>query len=243
MDAAAEYELDESDEEKEDDNPQDGEQTRAGGKKSAEALERAERLQANLSKYEGLSDQELERTLPKKVDGGVTSIGAMLHASETCQACSFFHYSMKGCHSGIRCKFCHAEHPKKEKKRNRQRKRPGGVAKEESVPKSARTDHDRSAHGDCAVYDPAFPGVRLDHNGNSRPSWLQDEDVQPSTNYGRPAFTHPGSYGPYGPPPCGAYGAGYGPYGHTAMLPGGHPYGAAPHQQPWGSPWGSPPAR
>lgn len=238
--ATADDDLEETDEEE--DNPQDGEKSKSGVKKSAEALERAERLQANFIRYEHLSDEELQKILPRKADGTASSIGAMLHSSETCSACSFFHYSMKGCHVGIRCKYCHAEHPKKEKKRARRKKRAGGDGKEEHRQKSARTDHDRITQpSEFVMYDPAFPGVRLNRNGNSCPSWLKDEDVLPSFSYARPTISHAGAYGPYGTLPHGASGAGY-----TYCMPGqgapqlqGHPYGTS-QQHAWCNVWGPP---
>jgi len=71
--------------------------------------------------YAHMSDEELEKVLPKTLEGKATSIGAMLHSSLKCAVC-IFHNSPKGCYNGLRCKFCHAEHEnavwrKKEKKK------------------------------------------------------------------------------------------------------------------------------
>jgi len=147
------------------------------GVKNAEALAREEALRANFAKHEHLSADELERTLPRRLDGTLASIGAVLHASNTCAPCSFFHFSMKGCHNGVRCRFCHAEHEKRQRRRTRHKKRAaeGALAEAERdrPAKGARTDHDRPKGQDIS-------GIQLDAAGNSRPSWLQNDDDRAS---------------------------------------------------------------
>jgi len=174
--------------------------------KSAEALERERRLNDNFAKYENLSDQELTALVPKKEDGSPTSIGAMLHALGTCAPCSFYHFSLKGCNLGLRCKFCHDAHARSEKKRrkvNRKGKKDQGGDRDaderdaEDKVREAKRPRSAQLHWDDRL------GQALDRNGNSRPCWLQDENLDEPCHRGAwpsPAMVthHPGW-----PPPAG----------------------------------------
>ncbi|CAE8655647.1 unnamed protein product, partial [Polarella glacialis] len=185
----------------EDDNPQAGGseaipkakakvRTKPPVPKSADAIARDERLAANFAAYESLADEELEEVCPKKPDGTATSIGAMLHASGECSIC-IFHYSPKGCYNNLRCRFCHDEHEKPSRAKNKKkpegeggnaaedgaaggdgakqkRKRNPGEDEgdEEPLAKSANKAHGRPSK--------SIAGVPLDAHGNSFPSWVRE---------------------------------------------------------------------
>lgn len=157
--------------------------------KSDGARQREEARSANFALYEHLSNENLEKLLPRRPDGTCTSIGAMLHASEKCAACSFFHYSMKGCNNGMRCKFCHGDHPKRQRTRNRRRhaaatddgsrrQNAATVAEDGEMRRTKqRTEKEESkveAETAIMVAKPADEPA-LDEAGNSRPSWLRDD--------------------------------------------------------------------
>jgi len=191
--------------------------------KSQEAIEREERLKANADKYADYTDEELKEMVPKKEDGSPTSIGAFLHAAGTCSACSFFHFSSKGCNLGIRCRFCHDAHSKKERKRknNRKRNRNSANKADKKGDESDSEDSDRdtkrprpreelSRHSQ--LHWDAILGVALDRLGSSRPSFLKDDEtLEACYGYGgyltsRPmAFPAPGAFGFGSYPPPGAY--------------------------------------
>eukprot|EP00927_Polykrikos_kofoidii_P073379 TRINITY_DN69421_c0_g1_i1.p1 TRINITY_DN69421_c0_g1~~TRINITY_DN69421_c0_g1_i1.p1 ORF type:complete len:294 (+),score=51.21 TRINITY_DN69421_c0_g1_i1:227-1108(+) len=164
--------------------------------------EKEERLQANYEFYAHMPEQQLEKLVPKREDGSVTSIGAILHELDSCAPCGFFR-TPKGCINGIRCKFCHADHPKKKKVRTSKRK-----ADEASL--NAPNDAKRTRR--------QSPGAqRLDESGNSRPCWLQDDDdvddiyapvrgtwfTAPPLSHIPPQH-HPWPLGGYPPPLCGS---------------------------------------
>merc|ERR1712226_875434 len=67
-------------------------------------------LKENSQKYAHLDDAELERLLPRRPDGAVSSVGSLLHASGKCSRCVVFD-TPAGCASGMRCPFCHMDHP------------------------------------------------------------------------------------------------------------------------------------
>ncbi|CAE8635847.1 unnamed protein product, partial [Polarella glacialis] len=205
----------------EDDNPQAGGseaipkakakvRTKPPVPKSADAIARDERLAANFAAYESLADEELEEVCPKKPDGTATSIGAMLHASGECSIC-IFHYSPKGCYNNLRCRFCHDEHEKPSRAKNKKkpegeggnaaedgaaggdgakqkRKRNPGEDEgdEEPLAKSANKAHGRPSK--------SIAGVPLDAHGNSFPSWVREgEDSYP---YRPPAPSYGYEYPP-----------------------------------------------
>merc|ERR1719408_1017803 len=120
----------------------------------------------------------------------------MLHADGTCAACSFYHFSRKGCNLGIRCKFCHDTHVKKERKKksggaNRKKGKdsqvgPSDGARDDSGLEDAgrQTKRLRDAgrqakrpRSSQLLWDDSL-GEALDRHGNSRPCWLQDEDLE-----------------------------------------------------------------
>jgi len=55
-----------------------------------------------------VSDEELERYVPKGPDGERTSIGALNHPNN-CTRCIFWFRNV--CEKGMRCEFCHIKHP------------------------------------------------------------------------------------------------------------------------------------
>lgn len=182
--------------------------------KSAESLEREARIQANFAKYEGMTDEELIAALPKDEAGNVTSIGAVLHASNLCGACTFLHFSKdKTCKLGMRCNFCHLPHPARDRRsnrrgprqRNRQAEKQAHPDVEDGAPakKRLRVDASRSSE----LHWDEILGAPLDWMGNSRPSWLEDQDLLD--------YRHP-SAGTGGHPP--ALAAGY-PPGRAASHP------------------------
>ncbi|CAK9055502.1 unnamed protein product [Durusdinium trenchii] len=150
-------------------------EAKAAANKSPEAIERDERLEANFKKYEHLTDEELKETLPKKADGGFTSIGAMLHASGLCATC-IFHHSPKGCYNAIKCRFCHHDHTKPSRAKSRKKKKTedDGEAKEEG----GKQKKMREGGGDSEFAKrrrngiPAPGSPELDELGNSKPCWI-----------------------------------------------------------------------
>jgi len=258
-----------------DDNPQDG-VVEVGNKaeggngatakakpkvmKSAEARARDERLAANYVQYEHMSNEELEKVVPKNAEGSPTSIGAMLHHSELCAVC-IFHHSPKGCYNGVRCRFCHGDHEQPQRLRRRgKRAQEGGSNTADSQP--TQSEGSRQADKDSAIDTPRKLNLRrkmqrlkrkrgpgdgdegdgapdkvqhveygsaweagptqeaesntnashdqatdnsdcpLDECGNSRPSWLRDDEGPYSASgYNRPAVmgAYPGQF-PFGPP-------------------------------------------
>eukprot|EP00927_Polykrikos_kofoidii_P013758 TRINITY_DN15976_c0_g1_i1.p1 TRINITY_DN15976_c0_g1~~TRINITY_DN15976_c0_g1_i1.p1 ORF type:complete len:342 (+),score=72.43 TRINITY_DN15976_c0_g1_i1:61-1026(+) len=215
----------EDDEEDEEDEGTADKPSKPRPPKSAEKVERDERLAANFALHEKLTNEELQKQLPKTVDGSVTSIGAMLHAGSQCAVC-IFHHSPKGCYNGIRCKFCHHDHEKPQ--RRRRGKKEGGEGGEATADgqrseggrarprKRRRRSNVNAADGvsDLAVKEPTDSNAELgsaeipvlDEVGNSRPSWLLD-DLYYGAHFYRPqaanfpqrhAAAHP--YWQYPPP-------------------------------------------
>jgi len=148
----------------------------------------------NYEKHEMLSDEELQNIVPKDLHGKITSIGAILHASEKCAACSFFHFSKQGCKLGIRCKYCHAEHTKRRRPQRRAKKR-----KVDGDGKEAQDDAEKIGEVNAKPEASTKPlkkkggevplsGINLDEFGSSRPSWMTDGERP----YGR---QHVGNYG------------------------------------------------
>jgi len=198
--------------------------------RSPEAIERERRLNFNFSQYEKLSDEELIALLPKDEAGRPTSIGAMLHASKNCGACTFMHFSKdKNCKEGMRCKFCHDSHPSRDRRSNRKgprQKKPKRqlsdveVQQEGGPPKKRpRTDTTISSE---LQWDNVLEAP-LDWMGNSRPCWLEDQDLEchhPSAHAGVgqafPGLAHGWPTPPAGYPPAGGH-----PYsgGHLPSWP------------------------
>lgn len=218
----------------EDDNPQDGEVKKDGkpkkkkGMKSPEALEREKQRNDNYEKYAHLSDENLEKIVPRKADGSVTSIGAMLHESETCSPCNFVHMA-NGCTNTVRCKFCHADHPKRQRTRGRKRKRAalaaaaageageGAAENGKPVAKALR----KNADGEENRQDGLVP---VDERGNSWPCFYEEDDDtygymgRRASAYARQwSYSAQATYGAYGG--AGAYGGVYGAYFSAAPPP------------------------
>eukprot|EP00747_Dinoflagellata_sp_TGD_P169244 gnl/TRDRNA2_/TRDRNA2_197734_c0_seq1.p1 gnl/TRDRNA2_/TRDRNA2_197734_c0~~gnl/TRDRNA2_/TRDRNA2_197734_c0_seq1.p1 ORF type:complete len:291 (-),score=54.66 gnl/TRDRNA2_/TRDRNA2_197734_c0_seq1:44-850(-) len=208
------------------------------GPKSEEALLREKILADNWEQYEKLSDEELEKVIPKDPEDKLTSIGGILHSSEKCAPCSFYHSSTKGCNNGIRCKFCHMPHPKRVRQRKRTRRRgkkekadgddkdseDSGKEPASKKARTARTDHDRRS--------PENGHNRLDERGSSIPCWLQDD-----SSYGRGPPVPMHAYGGV-PPPHPAWGA------PPPSWPGAPPPMALPAPGAYGQPppaYGQPP--
>mmetsp|Transcript_67031 Transcript_67031/g.196017 ORF Transcript_67031/g.196017 Transcript_67031/m.196017 type:complete len:333 (+) Transcript_67031:55-1053(+) len=184
---------------------------------------RDERLYANAIRYKDMSNEELERVLPRREDGTLTSIGAFLHDSKQCTRCIYIDTPM-GCPNGIRCKFCHASHPTKEQGRGQ--KRP---AEDDGEAPPGRPEK--------------APRVVCDENGNSRPSWLRDDhdDGHRAYGYGGHYPTAPPASFGWGPPPPPQHWlppAGGGPH-YRQWPPGG--CGAPPPQHGWPVAGGYPP--
>ena len=59
---------------------------------------------------------QLARAIPSS-EGGLLSVGSLLHQVEECKPCLFFHHPLKECKNGTLCLFCHYEHPKKHSQR------------------------------------------------------------------------------------------------------------------------------
>mmetsp|Transcript_79081 Transcript_79081/g.219739 ORF Transcript_79081/g.219739 Transcript_79081/m.219739 type:complete len:338 (-) Transcript_79081:60-1073(-) len=185
------------------DAPQNSEKPRPP--KSPSKVERDDRLEANFALYEKLSNEELEKIVPKLPTGGTTSIGAILHPSGGCAACIFFR-SNKGCYNGIRCKFCHGDHPKPPRRKKAARQQADGEDGEAAVAANAggdaapgdgaqrRKKRRRGEGGGGGAGASAGGGegggatethkneevgdsdsMLLDEAGNSRPCWLHDD--------------------------------------------------------------------
>lgn len=165
---------------------------------------RDERLTANAAIYKNLSDEELKAKVPRREDGSLTSLGTFLHASGLCIRCQYA-FTPEGCPAGLRCKFCHERHPRAEAHSSKDQKRAWqDDSDDERKPKRAR--------GSC------------DENGNSRPSWLQDDDdLDLAASRFRPHWAPPPHWGGASPP----QGLGYGCL--TPVPPPG--YGAPPVAQ------------
>lgn len=205
------------------------------GEKTQEAKEREELIISNAEKHASIDEDKLKEMLPKDAEGNPTSIGAILHASEKCQPCSFFHYSLKGCQNGIHCKYCHADHPKSKKGKKRPQAADGsadGMAdnsqkKQRPQLHPAATGSKRARVGKGKGKE--GPGPELD-GGNSRPSWLAVEDVKPPPHVVPPPNRSPPGQWPYPPHPDPGY-----------RYPGAPPpYGPGPppHMSSYGYPGG-----
>mmetsp|Transcript_38865 Transcript_38865/g.61415 ORF Transcript_38865/g.61415 Transcript_38865/m.61415 type:complete len:425 (-) Transcript_38865:135-1409(-) len=166
-------------------------------------LDRGQILKENAKQYSHMDDATLIALLPKRPDGSASSIGSMLHAEGKSTRCVAFD-SPEGCATGIRCIFCHLDHPRPPAQ---QQKRRNNGADSDGPNKRAR----------LAI---------ADESGNSRPNWLQDDDRRsivpayghypppvghyPPPGYYPPSQGHyppPGHYPPSGhyPPPTGYY--------------------------------------
>lgn len=191
--------------------------------RSAAAIEKEQIVNANYAKHKDLSDEELAAVLPKREDGSLTSIGAILHADGNCSACSFFHFSKKGCNSGIRCRFCHGPHEKKEKKRKQRgrKKARDGDVKAEAADSDSEEDaprKDLSLRKSAQLHWDGSLGAWLDRKGNSRPRWLEDEDLEELL----PAL----------PPASGGFGCGSPGWPAPAPTPGYQPFAPPVWQAP-----------
>lgn len=233
--------------------------------KGPEAKARDERVLSNNALYAHMSDEELEKLLPRTSEGKTTSIGAMLHSSSQCAVC-IFHHSPKGCYNGLRCKFCHAEHqhPVRPKRRRKSDKATDNVGDEvdgdanatptgdggsarKRVRRRANRRRKKNQEGlDCSSED----GSRdedddswplLDERGNSRPSWLRGEPLAASWPYGplHPPMMYGGPPPPLGLPPPGLPPMQHcGGYGSSCPACNGGCH--AGHSAVCGSEWGSP---
>jgi len=224
--------------------------SKSNGPEAKARDERAARVHSNNALYAHMSDEELEKVLPRTAEGKTTSIGAMLHSSSQCAVC-IFHHSPKGCYNGLRCKFCHAEHqhpvrPKRRRKSDKATDNVGDEAGGDATPTGEGASRKRmrrrayrqrrqrqggldgsSDDGSCDEDGDSWP--LLDERGNSRPSWLRGEPFGASWPYGWPS-PGAGCSGPL-PPPM------YGP-----LLPLGLPSPGLPGGPSvvCGSEWSSP---
>jgi len=226
--------------------PEDETATATPGKqRNPQVIERELVINANNEKYVKLTDEELIKLLPKDEAGNPTSIGAMLHESQTCGACTFLHFSKKkACNMGIRCKFCHASHPKRDRRTNRIG---GRSSKDKKRKQAGETGEDAQEGGREAKRPRLQPPISartsselrwdeqlealLDWKGDSRPSWLQEVNIGDQHHSGGSpaASSHPGGYPPASShyQPAGRHSGGYPPAGgHPGdYLPaGGHAY-------------------
>mmetsp|Transcript_21283 Transcript_21283/g.26246 ORF Transcript_21283/g.26246 Transcript_21283/m.26246 type:complete len:225 (+) Transcript_21283:81-755(+) len=149
---------------------------KAAANKSPEAIERDERLESNFKKYEHLTEEELKEMLPKKADGGFTSIGAMLHESGLCATC-IFHHSPKGCYNAIKCRFCHHDHTKPSRAKSRKKKKPEGEGETPEEGGKLKKTKAREGGGESDAKRrrngmPAPGTPELDEIGNSKPCWI-----------------------------------------------------------------------
>jgi len=223
---------------------------------SAAAREKEDRLNANFAIYGTYTDEKLEEIVPRTADGVLTSIGAIMHKDETCSAC-VFHQSAKGCYNGLRCKFCHMEHPKKKRTRGRQRKQQAelkdGDRNGEEGDRNAKNGGKAPKTGDGTggarrgkrkPSDGACDDVKVDHkdldeHGNSRPSWLQDDaDFFNTCGYtgchtGHASTCPPGlGYGRLAADAACLGGWHMAHYGYMPMVPLYHPWCQLPVQSP-----------
>mmetsp|Transcript_5934 Transcript_5934/g.10753 ORF Transcript_5934/g.10753 Transcript_5934/m.10753 type:complete len:244 (+) Transcript_5934:110-841(+) len=184
---------------------------KAAANKSPEAIERDERLEANFKLYEHLTEEELKEVLPKKADGGFTSIGAMLHASGKCATC-IFHHSPKGCYNAIKCRFCHGDHTKPSRAKSRKKKKPEeGDENAQKAAAGSGPQRQKKARGDGDDDEPDAKKRRngsseLDELGNSKPSWIAAGEESYPYRSSRPP---PSPWGGHS-----AYAAAYPPYAY-----------------------------
>lgn len=214
--------------------------------KSADKMARDARLEANSALYAHLSDEELKKVVPQQADGNFTSIGGILHAAGECAVC-IFHHSPKGCYNSIRCKFCHGDHEKPQRKRRkrsvgREEGEDGERAKNanggagDAVTRKGRLQKRRRKEGagrDAA--DDGIKDVQLDAAGNSMPCWLRhdvDRGRAYAPIYDRWSVTaaHPAHHNPWG------FGApqtsGPAPVHTSVPTPVQHPWGGYPPPSP-----------
>jgi len=71
----------------------------------------------------GLSEDELMRLVPRDEQGKMLSIGSVGHEEGTCKPCVFAYNENKPCGNGLRCSFCHYQHPPKKRVRLCKKKR------------------------------------------------------------------------------------------------------------------------
>lgn len=199
--------------------------------KSADKMARDSRLEANNLLYAHLSDEELKKVVPQRPDGSFTSIGGILHATGNCAVC-IFHHSPKGCYNNLRCKFCHGDHDKPQRKRRKhgdarearedaEREKTSNGGAGDAATRKGRTQKRRRKDGagrDAA--DDGIKDVQLDAAGNSMPCWLRHDADRGSAYapiYDRWGITaaHPAHHNPWG-------------YGVPQTS------GPAPVQHPWG---------
>mmetsp|Transcript_8730 Transcript_8730/g.27066 ORF Transcript_8730/g.27066 Transcript_8730/m.27066 type:complete len:351 (+) Transcript_8730:92-1144(+) len=173
---------------------------------------RDQRLFENAMRYKDLSNDELEAVVPRREDGTLTSIGTFLHASKQCTRCIYFD-SVQGCPNGLRCKFCHGDHPAKEPGRGHKR---------------ALEDEREAGPGASRL---KAPRVVCDKHGNSRPSWLQDDEDEAPSAY---------RYGGYSMAPAAQQAWTGASQQHHWTQPWAAPCGVQPQQQ-WGHLPGYPP--
>mmetsp|Transcript_49982 Transcript_49982/g.96513 ORF Transcript_49982/g.96513 Transcript_49982/m.96513 type:complete len:314 (-) Transcript_49982:102-1043(-) len=220
-----------------------------GGPEAKAREERTALVHSNNALYAHMSDEELEKVLPRTSDGKTTSIGAMLHGSSQCAVC-IFHNSPKGCYNGLRCKFCHAEHenaarPKRRRKADKAGENVGDEVGGDATPtgegggrkrnrrRANRRRRQRQEGLDCSSDDgscdedgDSWP--LLDERGNSRPSWLRGEPLAASWPYGWPS------------PGAGCYGSLPPPIYNGPRPPSGLPPPGLPPMQPCGGCSGCP---
>jgi len=70
-----------------------------------------------------LSEDELLRLVPRDANGALLSIGSVGHEEGTCKPCVFAFNENKPCGNGLRCSFCHYQHPPKKRVRLCKKKR------------------------------------------------------------------------------------------------------------------------
>lgn len=63
--------------------------------------------------------------VPRDEDGGPLSLGSLRHAFGDCRPCAYHASRHKPCVNGVRCSFCHLQHPPKRRSRLCRRKRLG----------------------------------------------------------------------------------------------------------------------
>lgn len=170
---------------------------KAAANKSPEAIERDERLDSNLKKYEHLSEEELKEILPKKSDGGFTSIGAMLHESGLCATC-IFHHSPKGCYNAMKCRFCHHDHTKPSRAKSRKKKKGEGEGEAPEEGGKQKKTKAREGGGDADFAKrrrngtPAPGTPELDEIGNSKPCWIAPGEESYPYRISRPPLAYGG---------------------------------------------------
>jgi len=86
----------------------------------------------NMISEEELSEEILSQ-IPTDAYGRKLSAGSMRHATGECKPCVFYNNEKKGdCQNGVRCLFCHFDHPKR-KKQPRPSKRQRVLQREKKV--------------------------------------------------------------------------------------------------------------